>query len=241
MDSLNLVTAIRGLVLDGLYEIHTSLPARVVSVDYGAKTVHLESLINNTRGSEDSTAYPTMYDVPIMTLAGGDARISMPIRVGDIGVVVFSERDPSNALQSDGTSSTDGNLVMPCGIYPAAFLPKTALGNDSTPDLDENNIVIGNNQTTSMSFSPDGEMVIESTYGGKITINDSVTITDGTGTLTLSGGNLTFTGGTVNFNGYVISSTGLATDSAGISSNNHTHIIEGIQTGTGEVTSEVPQ
>lgn len=241
MDSLNLVTAIRGLVLDGLYEMHTSLPARVVSVDYGAKTVHLESLVNNTRGSEDSTAYPTMYDVPIMTLAGGDARISMPVRVGDVGVVMFSERDPSNALQADGTSATDGNMAMPCGIYPVAFLPKTALGGDSTPALDENNIVIGNNQTTSMSFSPDGEMIIESTLGGKITVNDSVTITDGVGTLTLSDGNLTFTGGVVNLNGYVISSGGVATDSSGVVSNSHTHPVKGVQTGSGQVISNPPQ
>lgn len=241
MDSLNLVTAIRGLVSDGLYEIHTNLPVRVVSVDYSAKTVHVESLVNNTRSSDDSTTYPTMYDVPIVVNGGGTGRISMPTQVGDVGVVMFSERDPSNALQGDGSSASNGNLTMPCGIYPIGFIPKTALANDSTEDIDSDNVVISNNKQAYISVSPDGIITIESKLGGKITIDAGVTIEDsGGGILKQSGNSLSWVGGEVNFNGYIISASGVATDSSGVTSNEHTHVVEGVSTGSASVTSDAP-
>lgn len=49
MDSLNIVTALRGLIKNQISEVHTSLPVRVTGVDYDAKTVVLESVVKNTK------------------------------------------------------------------------------------------------------------------------------------------------------------------------------------------------
>ena len=241
MDSLNLVTAIRGLITDSLYEVHTSLPVKVVSVDYSAKTVHVESLINNTRSTDDTTTYPTMYDVPIVVNGGGTGRISMPTKVGDVGVVMFSERDPSNALVGDGDNPLDTTLMMPCGIYPVAFLPKTALSSDTTEDINPDDVVISNNKQAYISVSPNGVITIQSMLGGKITVDAGVTIEDaGGGVFKQYNNQLSWVGGEVNLNGYIISSSGVATDSTGITSNQHTHPVAGVQSGSSTIPTEPP-
>lgn len=240
MDSLNLVSAFRGLILDHLLEMHTTLPATISSVDYGAKTATITALVKNTRTSTDEQDYPIFHDVPLFVLGGGNARITFPVTGGDVGVLVFSERDPSKALQSQGTDASSAEMIMPCGLYPIMFIPKIALGSDSTDAIDENNIVIDNNKSSALSLSPDGVIKASSKLGASITVDSGITITDGTGTLTISGGNLTWKGGAANINGLTISENGLLTDANGISLNGHTHVISNVQTGDSNITSETP-
>lgn len=231
MDSLNFVSAIRGLILDHLLEVHTTVPARISAVDYGSKTATVESIVKDTRSTTDIQDYPIFYDVPIMVNGGGTGRITFPLKGGDMGVLVFSERDPSKALQTDGSDSSSSSLVMPCGLYPIMFIPKIALGGDSTPDIDSDNVVIDNNQKTTISLSPDGTGIIKSSLGGSITVGAGVTITDGSGTLTVKDGNATWKGGTFNINGLIISEDGYITDAGGVGLNTHTHPVQNVQSG----------
>ena len=240
MDSLNLVSAFRGLILDHLLEMHTALPASVSSVDYGAKTATINSLVKNTRSSTDEQDYPIFHDVPLFVLGGGKARITFPVTSGDVGVLIFSERDPSNALQSQGESASSAEMIMPCGLYPIMFIPKVALGNDSTAVIDQNNIVLDNNTNSTISLSPDGTIVASSSMGAKITVDSGVTITDGTGTLSVANGSLTWSGGEVNINGLTITKEGLIKDSSGVGLNTHTHNIENVQTGDSDIVSDTP-
>lgn len=241
MDSLNFVTSLRGLITDQLAEVHTSLPARITGVDYGAKTVVLEAIVKNRRGVDDEITYPTMYDVPLIVAGGGTGRISFPVKTGDVGVVIFSERDPSNALQTDGSSTSSAILIQPCGLYPIAFIPKIATGSDSTESIDSNNVVISNNKQTYGEFSPEGVITLRNASGLSIKMDtSSITMMDGTGTLILTGGNLTFSGGTANINGLQIDKGGNLTDGNGIKLNTHTHPVTGIETGSGTVTSQPP-
>ncbi|BBK09272.1 hypothetical protein [Klebsiella phage 05F01] len=241
MDALNIVTSFRQLIMDHISEIHTSLPARVTSVDYGAKTVHLESIVKNKRGSDDEISYPTMYDVPFMINGGGNARISFPIKSGDIGTVIFAERDISNAMQTSGEEASSASIIQPCGMYPVCFIPKIATGTDSTESVDENSIVISNNKNTYSSFDPDGNISIYNSQGMKVDLTTTgISLTDGSGTLSLTGGNLTFNGGTFNINGLIIDENGLITDSNGVAFHTHTHRVSGVESGSSTVESDIP-
>lgn len=250
MDALNFVTALRGLVKEELSEIHTSIPVRVTGVDYDAKTVTLESIIKNTRSTDDEIDYPTFHDVPFMVNGGGTGRISFPIKAGDIGTVIFSERDPSNALQTAGDSPSSSTLIQPCGLYPICFIPKIATATDSTEAVDPNNVVISNNKKTYGSFDPDGTISLYNSQGVKIdltpeglfvqTSGQPIKVTDGTGTFQISGGALSWVGGSANFNGLVIDENGEMTDGNGVGFHNHTHLVKNIQTGDGERESEKP-
>lgn len=241
MDALNPVTAIRGLITEQLAEVHTALPVRVTGVNYGAKTLTLESIIKNARSSEDQIDYPTFHDVPFMVNGGGTGRISFPIKGGDIGVVIFAERDPSNALQTNGDDSSSPTLTQPCGLYPVCFIPKISTGTDSTEAVDSENVVISNNKQTYGSFSPDGTISLWNSQGMRIDITPSgITVTDGTGTLSLEGGNLTFRGGVADINGLKINSQGLMTDGNGVSFHTHTHTVRNIQSGSSSAESLKP-
>ena len=241
MDALNFVTAMRGMMLEQIAEVHTSLPVRVTGVDYAGKTVTLESIVKNTRSTEDEIDYPTFHDVPFMVNGGGTGRISFPIASGDIGAVIFSERDPSNALQTSGEDASGGTLIQPCGLYPICFIPKISTATDSSEPVDSKNVVISNNKSTYGSFDPTGTITFYNKQGMKVTITPTgIVMTDGTGTLTMTGGNLTFRGGTVNINGLVIDSGGNMTDGNGVGFHNHTHLVRNIETGSGSRESDKP-
>lgn len=241
MDALNFVTSLRGLMLEQLAEVHTSLPVRVTGVDYGGKTVTLESIVKNTRSTDDEIDYPTFHDVPFMVNGGGTGRISFPIKAGDIGVVIFSERDPSNAFQTSGDASSGSTLIQPCGLYPACFIPKIATATDSTEPVDSDKVVISNNKNTYASFDPTGTISIYNSQGMKMDMTPSgITITDGTGTLSISGGKLTWKGGVVNINGLVIDENGKMTDGNGVGFHNHTHTVRNVQSGNSSRESDPP-
>lgn len=241
MDSLNLVTSVRNLIGDQLSEIHTSVPARVTGVNYDSKTVTLESIVKNTRGVDDEVPYPTFYDVPLSMMAGGTGRITFPIKSGDLGVLMFSERDPSNALQTDGTSSSSATLIQPCGLYPIAFIPKIAMGDDSTESIDSSNVVISNNKSTYVTLSPDGTINLKNAAGLWIMITtDSITMSDGTGELTLGSGKFDWTGGAFTVNGLTIDANGKLTDATGVELDSHTHWVQGVESGNSVVESDKP-
>nr|DAY73633.1 MAG TPA: baseplate protein [Caudoviricetes sp.] len=217
MDSLNIVTSMRGLINEQIAEVHTALPVRVTAVNYGSKTVTLESLVTNKRGTEDEIDYPTFYEVPFAINGGGTARISFPLKAGDIGTVIFSERDPSNALQTTGEDTSTSTLIQPCGLYPICFIPKIATAADTTDPVDPDKIVISNNKNTYAEFDPTDTISIYNSQGMKIEITGSnITITDGTGTISMSGG-------TVNINGLKISPNGTLTLADGSVVDKHTH------------------
>lgn len=241
MDALNFVTAMRGLMTEQLAEVHTSLPVRVTGVNYGAKTLTLESIVKNSRSSEDEIDYPTFNDVPFMVNGGGTGRISFPIKSGDIGVVIFSERDPSNALQTSGEQPTGTTLMQPCGLYPVCFIPKISTGTDSTEAVDSEKVVISNNKNTYASFDPSGTISIWNSQGMKIDITPSgITMTDGSGTLDLKGGVMTFKGTSANINGLQIDQNGLMTDGNGIGFHTHTHTVRNVQSGSSSAESNKP-
>lgn len=217
MDSLNIVTSMRGLINEQIAEVHTALPVRVTAVDYGAKTVTLESLVTNKRSTEDEIEYPTFHDVPFAINGGGTARISFPLKAGDIGTVIFSERDPSNALQTTGETTSTSTLIQPCGLYPVCFIPKIATAADTTDAVDSDKIVISNNKNTYAEFDSTDTISIYNSAGLKIEINGSeITLADGVGSLTLSNG-------TFNINGLKIAPDGTLTLADGSVVDRHTH------------------
>lgn len=241
MDALNFVTSLRGLILEQLTEVHTALPVRVTGIDYGAKTVTLESIVKNTRSTDDEIDYPTFHDVPFMVNGGGTGRISFPIKAGDIGTVMFSERDPSNAFQTAGDSASGSTLIQPCGLYPVCFIPKISTATDSSEAVDSEKVVISNNKNTYASFDPSGNISIYNSQGKRIDITTSgITITDGTGTLKIQGGNLTWTGGSANFNGLIIDQNGQMTDGNGVGFHNHTHKVTNVEPGNSTIESQRP-
>lgn len=233
MQTLNFVTGLRDIVNDNLLEVHTALPAKIISVDYGAKTVTVAPLVKNRTGTGKVSDYPILRDVPIVLMGGGQSRMSFPFQIGDVGVVQFSERDTSSFHQSTGEDASDPFLTKPLGLYPLAFIPKIGTATDTGDPIDNEKIVL-TNVDSRVELSPDGTVLI-SNPSGSATLDSSGNwvIKDGSGgEISLSNGNLTVKGQTINLNGLIINENGQLTDGQGLSLNQHTH--GGVQSGSSE-------
>ncbi|CAG9411420.1 TPA: Gp138 family membrane-puncturing spike protein [Providencia alcalifaciens] len=71
-------------------DIHTALPAKVISCD-GHSAV-LELMIRHLMKDGSSIALPPLVDVPVGFYRGGGFCVTVPIKEGDEGLAIFAER-----------------------------------------------------------------------------------------------------------------------------------------------------
>lgn len=63
-------TVLSDMVQSSLTDVHTMLPAKVTSVDYGSGRVSVQPLIKNYIGLNKTQSYPQLVDVPLFILSG---------------------------------------------------------------------------------------------------------------------------------------------------------------------------
>lgn len=73
-------------------QIHTALPARVVSFNAAEQTVSVEIMIEQIGYKGEQLALPPLVDVPVKMFAYGEFMITAEPQAGDEGLVTFSER-----------------------------------------------------------------------------------------------------------------------------------------------------
>lgn len=118
---------------------HTTMPALVKEVDYDKCLVTLQPLIKMMVDPITKREIPSseIEKVPIIfpSAKRGAARISTPVSEGDVGLLMYCERETENFLTSDGISIQDsgvyeglgfgGNLPQ-VGFLPEVFAPAAA-------------------------------------------------------------------------------------------------------------------
>ncbi len=73
-------------------QIHTALPARVVSFDPSEQTVSIELMIEQINHNGEQLSLPPLVDVPVKMFAYGAFMITAEPQPGDEGLATFSER-----------------------------------------------------------------------------------------------------------------------------------------------------
>lgn len=73
-------------------QIHTALPARVVSFNPSEQTVSIELMIEQINHNGEQLALPPLVDVPVKMFAYGAFMITAEPQAGDEGLATFSER-----------------------------------------------------------------------------------------------------------------------------------------------------
>lgn len=71
-------------------DVHTALPAKVVSCDGHSATVQL--MITQVMKGGETLALPPLVDVPVGFYRGGGFCVTVPVKSGDEGLVIFAER-----------------------------------------------------------------------------------------------------------------------------------------------------
>lgn len=71
-------------------DVHTALPAKVVSCDGHSATVQL--MITQVMRGGETLELPPLVDVPVGFYRGGGFCVTVPVKNGDEGLVIFAER-----------------------------------------------------------------------------------------------------------------------------------------------------
>lgn len=150
---------------------------KVISFDEKAMTVDVQPI---TRYPDEDTfqTKPQVLAVPVCTLYGGGFIIRPVYAAGDIGVVVYLDRD-SDAVIAGGAEADPNTERLHSGDD-AIFIGGIRTGSNTISGLPAGSLCLG---------TPDGSVYVSITKKG-VDIKGNVTIT----------GDLTTTGGTVNLN-----------------------------------------
>jgi len=152
------VTVLREILDARAAEIHTALPARVVSYDAAKQVADLQPMVRDVartvEGALVARSFPTLPSVPVAFLRGGGYYLTVPLEPGDTGMLIFSEL-PIDRWRSTGQEAHPvnarrhgvGNAVFYPGVRPRA----QALGEPGVPD----HLVIGREAGVSVHVEPD--------------------------------------------------------------------------------------
>ncbi|BAS48419.1 hypothetical protein AANUM_1188 [Aggregatibacter actinomycetemcomitans NUM4039] len=84
--------------------LHTALPAKVVSFDPAKQTVTLTVQIKMQLADGSGADIPPLVDVPVSFPRGGGFAVTFPLQAGDEGIAIFSERCIDGWWHSGGAS-----------------------------------------------------------------------------------------------------------------------------------------
>lgn len=101
--------------------LHTALPAKVVSFNPSKQTVTLAVQIKMQLADGNGADIPPLVDVPVSFPRGGGFAVTFPLKAGDEGIAIFSERCIDGWWQN-GTASTPLDFRLH-DLSDAMFIP----------------------------------------------------------------------------------------------------------------------
>ena len=220
-------------------DLHTQLPARVLEVDYEKGFVTVQPLIKTKvelTGDEEVELLP-VDEVPILITSAkrGKARLTVPVSVGDVGIVYFAERATGVYRNSDGTKIVDSKEYSGLGfngvLHAIGFLPEifTASSNRkirsdatvledgvSSIALKEGGDITVNNTVATLNLSEGGDLsfnnggcTVSATSGGAVTVDAATSIN-----LTCGGSSFVMTPSFIIINGSVFNIGGIMSNNS---------------------------
>ena len=103
----SLETHISRMLEQRLAELHTATPARVVKYDASKQMADVEPFIQRRYIDGSIVALPVISNVPVVHPRTLTAIIHLPVKVGDVVLLVFTERSVDRWKSSDGKSLVD--------------------------------------------------------------------------------------------------------------------------------------
>lgn len=157
---------IKALIESHLLEIHTALPAKILSYDYGKNLAVVQPLLKRKYRTETSSILlPTISNVPVAFPRMGNAWVRLPVNPGDEGKISFCERSIDKWLENGGAVDPDDPRKF--SLSDAVFEP-------------------GLNSLKNLMVSPGAQDSLEINYNGsyfEILSNGKLKISNGTNEL----------------------------------------------------------
>ena len=77
---------------NAMMDVRVSMPARIVSFNPATKTASVEIGLKMVNADDTQSDYPPLVDCPCLFTRGGGFHLVHPYKVGDKGIVLFSDR-----------------------------------------------------------------------------------------------------------------------------------------------------
>ncbi|MCP4988476.1 MAG: hypothetical protein GY928_21230, partial [Colwellia sp.] len=159
-------------------DIRTSTPAKVLAIDYDKSVVRVQPLIKVFTDRTISQTLPEEVDIPLHIVSANDtkAALTMPVKVGDIGILEYADQDTADYLSGNGKdivktpsdTAQRENLSTGMKLYPLLFT--VGMFTKQAPlKIDPINVVLYNEKSF-LVMSPDGKMVMHND-NGKMTMS----------------------------------------------------------------------
>lgn len=121
----SLFQAVENQIKRAQSNIYTALPAKVISFD--GHTVSCQVMVNRVAANGQEITIPPLVDVPAQFPHAGGFCITVPIKAGDEGLVIFSSRcidgwfasgNASKPLDNRINDLSDGFFIVGCNSVP---------------------------------------------------------------------------------------------------------------------------
>ena len=150
-----------------LSRLNTAIPAEVIKYDSARQTVdvrvHFTENIETDAGVEQHK-WPELSDVPVVFTrsSDGSASITVPIKSGDLVLLVFAQRSIDEWFDTDGKRDVTPRDLRMHDASDAFAIPGIGTGKRVLPGpaVDPDSIVIRANNSR-VIVKPDGTVVIE--------------------------------------------------------------------------------
>lgn len=149
---------VNDIVESKLQNFNTVMPGIIEDVDVTGAVCNVKPLLKKRYKNGVDFEYPVIANVPIVFYRAGNAMISLPIKRGDLVMLLFCQRSLDGWLAAQSGESVDPKdsrkfdltdaIALP-GLYPFSDLPQGA---------DPNNLVIRNGQSQ-ITLTPAGAVI----------------------------------------------------------------------------------
>ncbi len=144
-DSPELATVIRGAIDARMVDLHTAMPGRVEAYDKDTQTADIrpqfKRVMRRVNGERVAEELPVIPCVPVQWPRGGGFAMTMPLAVGDFGMLILQE-------YSIDRWRSQGEQVDPAderrhGLSGAVFVPGLFPSADALADADNVDLRMG--------------------------------------------------------------------------------------------------
>ena len=160
-ETKSLYEIIKDAIDKRLLDVHISLPARIESYDRSQRKAKIKPLLKRKYKDGTVVEIPVIPNVPVIMPSSdnGNVLIDLPIKVGDVGTVLFCERSLDLWL-------VQGGLVEPVdtrkfNLSDAQFFPGLNPFNANLPTPSNSNDLRIKNNKLVFDISPDGKIKLD--------------------------------------------------------------------------------
>jgi hypothetical protein len=132
-----------------LVDLRVMLPAKITAYNSDDQTVDVEILLRDPRIQDDDTIelkdFPPIKQVPVSFVRCGAAWITLPLAVGDTGMLIFADRSLAVWNQSAKGQKVDPKSLDMHNLSGAVFMPGLTPPSSPLDAPDTANVVVHTN------------------------------------------------------------------------------------------------